>query len=68
MIEKGLNANLADLVSEIQERDERDRNRSVAPLCAADDAVVIDSSDMTIPEVIKLVLDAVKSRLPDLKT
>ena len=68
LIEKGLNANLADLVSEIQERDERDRNRSVAPLCAADDAVVIDSSDMTIPEVIKLVLDAVKSRLPDLKT
>lgn len=68
LIEKGLNANLADLVSEIQERDERDRNRSVAPLCAADDAVVIDSSEMTIPEVIKLVLDAVKSRLPDLKT
>ncbi|MEJ2213677.1 MAG: (d)CMP kinase [Gammaproteobacteria bacterium] len=68
LIEKGLNANLADLVSEIQERDERDRNRSVAPLCAADDAVVIDSSDMTIPEVIKLVLDAVKSRQPDLNT
>jgi cytidylate kinase len=68
LIEKGLNANLADLVSEIQERDERDRNRSVAPLCAADDAVVIDSSDMTIPEVVKLVLDAVKSRQPDLNT
>ena len=67
LIEKGLSANLADLVSEIQERDERDRNRSVAPLCAADDAVVIDSSDMTIPEVVNVVLDSVKSRLPDLE-
>lgn len=67
LIEKGLSANLADLVSEIQERDERDRNRSVAPLCAAEDAVVIDSSDMTIPEVVNLVLESVKSRLPHLE-
>lgn len=67
LIEKGLSANLADLVSEIQERDERDRNRSVAPLCAADDAVVIDSSDMTIPEVVDLVLESIKSRLPQLE-
>ncbi len=67
LIEKGLSANLADLVSDIQERDDRDRNRSVAPLCAADDAVVIDSSDMTIAQVKQQVLEIVKLRLPDLE-
>ena len=66
LIEKGLNANLADLVEEIRERDDRDRNRAVAPLCAADDAVVIDSSDMTIESVKKQVLEVVQLRLPDL--
>jgi cytidylate kinase len=66
LIEKGLSANLADLVEEIRERDDRDRNRQVAPLCAADDAVVIDSSDMTIESVTKQVLEVVKLRFPDL--
>lgn len=65
LIEKGLSANLADLVSEIQERDHRDRNRSVAPLKAADDALVIDSSEMDIETVEQQVLQAVKQRLPD---
>ena len=67
LIEKGFSANLADLVSEIQERDDRDRNRPVAPLCAADDAVVIDSSEMTIDDVTKRVLEVVKLRMPDLQ-
>jgi len=66
LIEKGLSANLADLVEEIRERDDRDRNRAVAPLCAADDAVVIDSSNMTIEFVKKQVLEVVQLRLPDL--
>ena len=66
LIEKGLSANLADLVEEIRERDDRDRNRAVAPLCAPDDAVVIDSSNMTIEFVKKQVLEVVQLRLPDL--
>ena len=65
LIEKGLSANLADLVSEIQERDDRDRNRAVAPLRPADDALVIDSSDMSIDEVKNLVLRTVKQEIPD---
>lgn len=48
---KGLSANLADLKAAIQARDEQDMNRSVAPLVPADDAVIIDSTDMTIDEV-----------------
>ena len=66
LIEKGLSANLADLVEEIRERDDRDRNRAVAPLCAADDAVVIDSSEMGIDQVCNKVLEVVRLRLPDL--
>jgi cytidylate kinase len=54
--EKGLNVNLADLAAEIRERDERDRNRSVAPLVPAADAVEVDSTNMTIDEVTALVL------------
>lgn len=48
---KGLSANLADLKAAIQARDEQDMNRAVAPLVPADDAVIIDSTDMTIEEV-----------------
>lgn len=49
--DKGLSANLADLKAAIQSRDEQDMNRAVAPLVPADDAVIIDSTDMTIDEV-----------------
>jgi len=66
LIGKGLSANLADLVSQIQERDDRDRNRSVAPLCAADDAITIDSSELSIEDVKKQVMDIVKQQLPEL--
>lgn len=54
--EKGMSVNLARLVDEIRERDERDQNRSAAPLCAAEDAVVIDSSALTIDEVLELIV------------
>jgi len=49
--DKGLSANVADLKAAIQARDEQDMNRSVAPLVPADDAIIIDSTDMTIDEV-----------------
>lgn len=40
-------------LSEIKERDDRDRNRAVAPLVPASDALVIDSTGMTIDQVIE---------------
>ena len=49
--EKGLSANLADLEVAIQARDDQDMSRPVAPLVPADDAIIIDSTDMTIDEV-----------------
>lgn len=64
--EKGLDANLRDLVIDIQERDARDRGRSVAPLCAADDAVIVDSTAMSIDEVLDRVLEEVRRVFPEL--
>ena len=49
--DKGMSANLADLQAALQLRDEQDMTRPVAPLVPAEDAIVIDSTDMTIDEV-----------------
>lgn len=66
LMEKGFPANLAALVDEIRERDERDAQRTVAPLKPADDAVVIDSTALTIDEVISEVAAHAKAVWPDL--
>lgn len=66
LIEKGLGANLRNLVEEIRERDARDRNRAAAPLRAADDAVTVDSTSMSIDEVVGRVLGEVRRVFPDL--
>ncbi|AFP84539.1 (d)CMP kinase [secondary endosymbiont of Ctenarytaina eucalypti] len=49
---QGVSVNILHLLSEIKERDDRDRNRTVAPLLPADDALMLDSTRMTIDEVI----------------
>lgn len=59
----GKTADYAAILQEITERDERDRNRSVAPLKPADDAVIIDSSDMTVEEVFNKAMEIVKEKL-----
>lgn len=64
--DKGLNVSLADLAAEIRERDERDRNRSVAPLIPAASAVEVDSTQMSIDEVTELVLREAGKAFPRL--
>jgi len=66
--EKDLDANLARLVAEIQERDDRDRNRSVAPLKAPAAALEIESTSLSIDEVLKRVLERVYETYPGLET
>ncbi len=61
--QKGINVNFDNLLQEIQERDFRDRNRPVAPLKPADDAVVIDSTNMSIDAVFNQVLALVNQRI-----
>lgn len=48
---QGLDANIARITEEIRERDERDRNRPIAPLKAAEDALVIDTSNLSPDQV-----------------
>ena len=62
LIEKGLSANLADLVQEIEERDRRDASRPVAPLKPADDALVLDSTGVSIDEVVAQAMAWVTER------
>ena len=50
-MEKGLDVKLEEIEKEIEERDYRDMHREIATLVVADDAVVVDSSDMTIEQV-----------------
>ena len=53
--EKGESVNLSRLSQDIEKRDERDRSRAVAPLKPAEDAHVIDSTEMSIEEVLDLI-------------
>jgi cytidylate kinase len=60
--EQGFSANLPDLLQEIVARDERDTTRSIAPLKPAEDALIIDSTSMTINEVVDYVMTEIKIR------
>lgn len=54
---KGEDCNLEEIAHDIEERDRRDMTREIAPLKQAEDAVLVDSSDMTIAEVVKTIVD-----------
>lgn len=51
-LEKGQPASLADIIKEIQERDYRDMHREIAPLAQAEDAVLVDTSELNIEQVV----------------
>jgi len=59
---KGDDVNLASLLNEIRARDERDTQRSVAPLKAADDAIQLDSTELSIEQVLGQILSEVAKR------
>ncbi len=58
---KGISVNFAAILNDISERDTRDSQRSVSPLHAADDAIIVDTSEMSIGEVVDRIL-VLKSR------
>ncbi len=55
--EKGLDVDINEIEKDIEERDYRDMHRECAPLVIADGAIVIDSSDMTIEEVVNEIIN-----------
>lgn len=61
--EKGMDADMSKIEQDIRTRDFQDMNRSIAPLKQAEDAVVIDSSQMSIPEVMDRIVDAFQESL-----
>ena len=63
LIDKGIDASLADLLRDLKERDARDSERSISPLKPAKDAVVLDTTDLHIDQVVEQVLDLVSERL-----
>ena len=59
---KGENPDLEEIKKGIETRDYQDMNRDIAPLKQAEDAVLIDSSDMTIAEVVDKIIDLTKNK------
>lgn len=60
---KGINGSFTEILSEIKERDFRDRNRTVAPLKPASDAFLLDSTHLSIEEVIAQAMAIINQRL-----
>jgi cytidylate kinase len=62
LIEKGISITLDSLLRDIRDRDARDAGRAAAPLRPAADAVILDTTEMTIAAAIAFVLDCFRAR------
>lgn len=60
--EKGTVCNLDDIQKDIEERDQRDMSREISPLRQAEDAVLVDSSNLTIQQVVDRILQIFRSK------
>lgn len=60
--ERGISVTLSDLIKELQERDRRDQQRLVAPLKPAEDAIHIDTDNLTIDQVVERVISEVSEK------
>ena len=60
LVEKGQECNIDDIEKDIIDRDYRDMHREVSPLVQAEDAVLVESSDMTIEQVVETITKLVK--------
>ena len=60
LVEKGVQCDLKEIEKDIEERDYRDMTRKIAPLKKAEDAILVDSSDMSIPQVIDTIISEFK--------
>jgi cytidylate kinase len=64
LIEKGIYSTIESLLLDIRERDARDAGRAIAPLAAAADAVILDTTDMPVERAIRFVLDRYRTLGP----
>ena len=63
--EKGEPCDLAEIQKTIEERDQRDMTREISPLCQAEDAVLVDSSELTIDETVEKILSVYHSKISE---
>lgn len=63
LCEKNVTCDLAEIMKDIEDRDYRDMHREISPLKQAEDAVLVDSSDMTIDEVVTTIITLAKERM-----
>ena len=63
--EKGEACDLAEIQKSIEERDQRDMTREISPLCQAEDAVLVDSSELTIDETVEKILSVYHSKVSE---
>lgn len=63
--EKGEACDLAEIQRTIEERDQRDMTREISPLCQAEDAVLVDSSELTIDETVEKILSVYHSKVSE---
>ncbi len=61
--EKGVDVTLVGVLEDMKKRDENDRNRAIAPAVPADDATILDNSDMTLEDSVNAALAIINSRL-----
>ena len=64
-IEKGIECDYEEMKAEIEARDKQDMNREVSPLKKADDAIELDTSNMSLEEVVAHVMDLVEKKLEE---
>jgi CMP/dCMP kinase len=60
---KGITTKIDDLEREINERDNKDTNRSISPLTKAGDAIILDTTDLTIEEQVEFIVKKAKEKL-----
>jgi cytidylate kinase len=65
LVAKGVSCELSEIEQDIKERDHQDMTRKIAPLCQAEDAILVDSSEMTIEEVVDAVVDAFNKKVKE---
>lgn len=63
--EKGEACDLAEIQKTIEERDQRDMTREISPLCQTEDAVLVDSSELTIDETVEKILSVYHSKVSE---
>ena len=63
LAEKGQNVDYAVILEEIKQRDLQDMNREIAPLKKADDAVLVDTTELTLPESIDFMIKTIEERI-----